>query len=86
MWLAVALVVCVVLFFKSPLASATADAIRQGAGIRVRDPRAEQVVTRLTEELNQVREQLSELAERLDFTERALAEVRRRDALPNSRR
>jgi len=86
LWVGVALVVCAVLFFRSPLASATADAIRHSSGIPVRDPRAEQAVTQLTEELNQLREQLSELAERLDFTERALADVRRRDALPNSRR
>ena len=86
MWLGIALVLCAVLFSRSPLAPATADAIRHGAGIPVRGARAEQAVTQLTEELNQLREQLSELAERLDFTERALADVRRRDALPNSRR
>ena len=92
MWFAAALIVCAILFFKSPLSGALADAIRHNSGVRLRDPRADQAVAHmtgdlkhLTEELSQLREQFSELAERVDFTERALAEVRRRDALPNPR-
>jgi predicted nuclease with TOPRIM domain len=45
----------------------------------------EETVAQLTEDLSQLREQFSELAERVDFTERALADVRRRDALQNPR-
>ena len=85
MFLALALVICAFWFFRSPLASATADAIRHHNGVRIRDPRMEEGLAHLTEDLNQLREQFSELAERVDFTERALAEVRRRDALPNPR-
>jgi hypothetical protein len=84
-FLAIALIVVAVLFFKSPIASAAADAIRHHNGIPpVRDAKADDV-EQVTEELAQLRDQFSELAERVDFTERALAEVRRRDALQNPR-
>jgi predicted nuclease with TOPRIM domain len=85
MWLALALITVAFWFFRSPMASAAADAIRHHNGVRIRDPRLEEGLAHLTEELTQLREQFSELAERVDFTERALAEVRRRDALPNPR-
>jgi predicted nuclease with TOPRIM domain len=85
MWLACAIIIVAFWFFRSPMASATADAIRHHNGVRIRDPRLEEGLAHVTEELNQLREQFSELAERVDFTERALAEVRRRDALPNPR-
>ena len=85
MWLALALMTVAFWFFRSPLASAAADAIRHHNGVRIRDPRLEEGLAHMTDELSQLREQFSELAERVDFTERALAEVRRRDALPNPR-
>ena len=85
MWLAVALVIVAFWFFRSPLAGAAADAIRHNSGVRVRDPRLEETLARVSEELTELREQFSELAERVDFTERALADVRRREALPNPR-
>jgi hypothetical protein len=42
-------------------------------------------MAQLNQELGQLREEFTELAERVDFTERALADVRRRDALQNPR-
>jgi hypothetical protein len=85
MFFALALIVVAVLFFKSPLAPAAADAIRHVNGVPARDPRLDETLAQVTEELNQLREQFSELAERVDFTERSLADVRRRDALQNPR-
>jgi predicted nuclease with TOPRIM domain len=85
MFLALALIIVAVLFFRSPMAPAAAEAIRQVNGVPVRDRRLEETITQLTDELSQLREQFSELAERVDFTERALADVRRRDALQNPR-
>jgi hypothetical protein len=85
-FLAIALIVMAVLFFKSPIATAAAEAIRHHNGVPpLRDSMADESLAQVTEELAQLRDQFSELAERVDFTERALAEVRRRDALQNPR-
>ena len=84
--LAIALIVIAVLFFKSPMATAAAEAIRHHNGVPpARDGKADDTIAQVTEELASLRDQFSELAERVDFTERALAEVRRRDALQNPR-
>ena len=85
MFFAVELIIIGVLFFRSPLAPAAAEALRHANGLPIRDGRQDESMANVTEELNQLREQFSELAERVDFTERALAEVRRRDALQNPR-
>jgi len=42
-------------------------------------------LAQVTEEMGDLREHVSELAERLDLAERALAEVRRRDLLQQPR-
>ena len=86
-FLAIALIVMAVLFFRSPMASAAAEAIRHHNGVPpARDAKADdEAIAQVTEELALLRDQFSELAERVDFTERALAEVRRRDALQNPR-
>ena len=84
--LAIALIVVAVLFFKSPLAAAAAEAIRHHNGVPIRDSKTDdEALAQVTEELALLRDQFAELAERMDFTERALAEVRRRDALQNPR-
>ena len=85
LWLAVACVVVAYWFFRSPLSGAVADAIRHGAGVPLDHPRTNQELARVTEEMGSLRDDVSELAERLDFTERALAEVRRREALQHPR-
>ena len=84
-FLAIALIVIAVLFFRSPMSTAAADAIRFHNGGPQRDLQAEEALVQMTEEMTQLRELVSELAERVDFTERALTEVRRRDALQNPR-
>ena len=84
-FLAIAMIVIAVLFFRSPMSSAAAEAIRFHNGVPRRDEQAEQALAQVTEEMTQLRELVSELAERVDFTERALTEFRRRDALQNPR-
>ena len=85
MFLALALIIIAVLFFRSPLAPAAAEAIRHANGVPLKDDRLDESIALMTEEMRQLREQFDELAERVDFTERALADVRRRDALQNPR-
>jgi hypothetical protein len=85
MFFALALIIVAVLFFRSPLAGAAAEALRHANGVPVRDTGLDEALGRVTDELTQLREHVSELAERVDFTERALTEVRRRDALQNPR-
>jgi len=85
MFLAIALVVVAILFFRSPLAPAAADAIRHHNGIPIRHEPADDKLAEIIDEMAQLREQVGELAERMDFTERMLADVRRRDVLQNPR-
>ena len=80
--LGLALVIIAYWFFRSPLASATAEAIRRANGVSTRMPVSDQALDQLTTELSELREHVTELAERVDFTERALADVRRREQLP----
>ena len=75
-------IVALGLFFRSPIPAAIADTIRtkHGGGV-AGDPAAGHQLEALRGELQDVRADVTELAERLDFTERMLADVRRRDAL-----
>jgi hypothetical protein len=77
----IVLIVVAVLFFRSPIARAIADNMRGQRG-GAADPTLGRQLEALREELHDVRADVTELAERLDFTERMLADVRRRDALP----
>jgi hypothetical protein len=70
-------------FFRSPLPGAMADSVRRKAPGP--DPRTELALAQLSEDVNALRESVMELAERVDFAERALIEVRRRDELPSPR-
>ncbi len=81
-WLGMSLVIIAYWFFRSPLAQAAAEAIRHANGVPGRDRETDQAMARVTEDVNALRDSLMELAERVDFTERALADVRRRDQLP----
>lgn len=82
-----ALVVILVIarwFFRSPLCGASADALRRRTGGRESsDEELLQSVEQLTEQIGALRSDVLDLAERVDFTERALSEVRRTaSALP----
>jgi hypothetical protein len=83
MFFAITLLIVAYWFFRSPLASAIAESIRRNSPGH--DPALEQAVARLTEDLGALREQVFELAERVDFTERALTDMRRRELSPHSR-
>ena len=79
LFLAIAMIVVARWFFRSPLADAVAESLRRDES-KV-DSQLTETVQRVGDELTQLRVQVSELAERVDFTERALADVRRRGAL-----
>ena len=80
--LGLALVIIAYWFFRSPLAQATAEAIRHANGVPPKSAVSDKALAQMTEELTSLRESVTELAERVDFTERALADVRRREQLP----
>lgn len=91
---ALALVIVAYWFFRSPVCSAVSDSIRRHGGVGYGDgtgvdpealERLEESVERLVEEVARLRSDLVELAERVDFSERMLIELRERPALPASR-
>jgi Tfp pilus assembly protein PilO len=86
-WMAVAIIAVCYWFFRSPLSGAVADTIRGDArtGSRLEE-RLRDFARHVTEELDGIRNDLAELEERLDFTERTLTQMRRRDALPAHRK
>lgn len=49
------------------------------------DPAMHESLARLQDEVRALREDVMEIAERVDFTERALADVRRASPLPEAR-
>ncbi len=80
-FLAIALVVVA----RSGLGRALADRIRYGtAGAAGPDRRLEEYAAQVGEELTALRAELTDLAERMDFAERALLQLRRSDALPQA--
>ncbi len=79
LWFAIAMIVVASAFFKSPLPRAMAESMRRGSQ---GDPRLVEMVEHLAEDVRLLRDDVMDLQERLDFTERALADVRRRDVLP----
>lgn len=72
----------VLIIARSSLGRAMVERLRSGPGV---DPRFEEFTERVTEELAALREDVNELQERMDFTERALTAARRSDALPGPR-
>jgi len=68
-------------FFRSPLPAALAESMRHSS--TAPDPALLQKLGELGDELQGLREDVMELAERMDFTERVLADLRRRPALPD---
>ncbi len=85
LFLAVALVICARWFFRSELSDAVAESVRRkhrGEADPEIAERIEELTERLDDELLQLRGEITELSERMDFTERVLVEVRQRDGLP----
>jgi hypothetical protein len=62
---------------------ALAERIRQGPQGSAGAARFEEFAAQISEEHRLLREEVAELAERVDFAERALTAMRRGDALPD---
>ena len=73
--------VALVIVARSNLGKALAERIRQRSPATA--PRFEEFAMQVTEDVRLLREEVTELAERVDFTERALTAMRRNDALPD---
>lgn len=85
-WMAVAIMAVCYWFFRSPLSRAVAESIRgEGRTSSELEERLRDFAEHVTDELNGIRSELVELEERLDFAERTLTQVKRRDALPAQR-
>jgi hypothetical protein len=82
---ALALILIFYWFFRSPLCSACTDWVRGNTRSAATDRQLEEAVERLTDEVHALKEETVDLAERLDFSERMLAQLRQRDALPLDR-
>ncbi len=84
---AVAVIVVAYWFFRSPMCGALSESIRRRHGT-VADgetvARMGEIAEQVVEEVSALREDVAELAERVEFTERALTAMRR-DALPVER-
>lgn len=79
------LAIALVIVARSPLGSALSDRIRHGATAPGgSDGRLEELTAQMNEEVAELRAELTDLAERMDFAERALLQLRRPDALPQS--
>jgi len=87
LFLAVAIIVCARWFFHSELSAALAETLRAKHGGAV-DPllveRFDELAERVEDELGELRGDVVELAERIEFTERVLLEVRGRSELPRA--
>ncbi len=86
--MAVALIVCGRWFFRSELPEAIADSMRSkhGGGLNPAVmERIDELADRMDEELGELRADLVELGERMEFTERILTDVRGSKALGETR-
>lgn len=84
LFLAIAVIVCGKWFFDSPLPGAIADSLSEGRDGSGRADVAEAIFA-LTEQVAALREEVAEVGERLEFTERMLARSRQVGALPTER-
>ncbi len=73
--LVIALIVCGRWFFQSPLPSAIADSLKDKHGHHASAEITEAVDT-LTDQVAALREEVTEIGERLEFTERVMARLR----------
>ncbi len=68
-------------FFRSPIPAAIAGSIRRD-GVVAADTNMSDAIGLLSDEVRGLREEVTELAERIDVSERVLADLRQRIALP----
>jgi len=85
LFLAVAIIFCARWFFRSDLSDAVGEALRRKHGVEV-DPalaeRFELLAERMDDEMGELRNEVMELGERVEFAERLLTAVRQREGLP----
>jgi hypothetical protein len=75
--------IALVMVARSPVGVALAERIRSGPPGGVAGPRFEEFAAQVAEDVRALREEVAELSERVDFTERALTAIRRSGALPD---
>jgi hypothetical protein len=87
LFLAVAIIFCARWFFRSDLSDAVGEALRSkhSGGM---DPalveRLEELADRMDVEMGDLRNEVMELGERVEFAERLLTNVRQREGLPGA--
>jgi hypothetical protein len=87
LFLAVAIIICARWFFRSDLSDAVGEALRSkhGGGVHpALNERFEEFVDRVELEMGELRNEVMELGERVEFAERLLTKVRQREGLPGS--
>ncbi len=81
----VAIVVCARWFFRSDLSDAVGEALRNKHGGERVDPmlveRLEELTTRMDDDMGELRHEVMELGERVEFAERLLTAARQREGL-----
>jgi hypothetical protein len=87
LFLAVAIIFCARWFFRSDLSDAVGEALRRKHGVAL-DPtlveRFELLAERMDDEMGELRNEVMELGERVEFAERLLTAVRQREGLPGA--
>ncbi|HLB35795.1 MAG TPA: hypothetical protein VJL31_04435 [Gemmatimonadales bacterium] len=79
--------IALVIIAKSPLGMALAHRIRFGVAVEGGSgAQFEELAGQVNEELTALRAEMTDLAERMDFAERSLLQLRRPDALPQGHR
>jgi hypothetical protein len=79
--------IALVIIAKSPLGVALAHRIRYGVAVEGGSgAQFEDFAGQVNEELTALRAEMTDLAERMDFAERSLLQLRRPDALPQGHR
>jgi len=79
--------IALVIIAKSPLGMALAHRIRFGVAVEGGSgAQFEEFAGQVTDEMAALRAEMTELAERMDFAERSLLQLRRADALPQGHR
>jgi hypothetical protein len=85
LFLAVAIIFCARWFFRSDLSDAVGEALRSkhGGGVNpALAERFEELAERMEVEMGDLRNEVMELGERVEFAERLLTNVRQREGLP----
>ncbi|MBI3983491.1 MAG: hypothetical protein HY337_11310 [Gemmatimonadetes bacterium] len=75
--------VALVMVARSPVGIALAERIRSGPHGGAAGARFDEFAAQVGDDFRALRDEVAELSERMDFTERTLTAMRRSDALPD---